>query len=197
MASDPDQKRGLYRKYFVQRLDERDATPDVLLRLMRLDTRERPMRERTALPPPKHDRCRYYVLDLDHDKFAGPALRAYAAACAAEFPALAADLRRLAPPSAEGEAHAAAKGATPVSTYDGRTWLSTGSGRAPASGEAHADPGRCSVCGGPGGYTEVDGFSIPRCCAPRAASGEAHAPEATRAAPPSPKCPTPTKGPTP
>jgi hypothetical protein len=63
-----------------------------------------------------------------------------------------------APPSAEGEAHAAAKGATPVSTYDGRTWLSTGSGAAPASGEAHAPeatagtarpqpPARCPHCG--------------------------------------------------
>jgi hypothetical protein len=54
-----------------------------------------------------------------------------------------------APPSAEGEAHAAAKGATPVSTYDGRTWLSTGSGAAPASGEAHAPeaPETCDACG--------------------------------------------------
>jgi hypothetical protein len=54
-----------------------------------------------------------------------------------------------APPSAEGEVPAAAEGATPVSTYDGRTWLSTGSGAAPASGEAHAPeaPETCDACG--------------------------------------------------
>jgi hypothetical protein len=33
------------------------------------------------------------VLDLKHDRFAGPALRAYADACEAEYPLLARDLR--------------------------------------------------------------------------------------------------------
>jgi hypothetical protein len=86
-----------------------------------------------------------------------------------------------APPSAEGEAHAAA-GGTPVSTYDGRTWLSTGSGAAPASGEAHAAhlvhdfrevaPGRwVCPCG------EVSAGPLTGIAA-APASGEAHAPEA-------------------
>lgn len=41
----------------------------------------------------KHDRCIYFVLDLDHDPFAVPALAAYAEACRKEHPALAKDLR--------------------------------------------------------------------------------------------------------
>jgi len=41
----------------------------------------------------KHQRCAYYVLDLNHDKFAVPALAAYAKACAKEYPELAKDLR--------------------------------------------------------------------------------------------------------
>ena len=92
-----DEKRGLYRKYFVQRLDERDAAPDAILTLKRME-----VGEVVALPPPKHERCRYYVLDLDHDAFAGPALRAYADACEAEFSLLAADLRRLVSAREEG-----------------------------------------------------------------------------------------------
>lgn len=43
----------------------------------------------------KHARCRYFVLDLTHDEFAAPALRAYADNCAAKFPALARDLRSM------------------------------------------------------------------------------------------------------
>ena len=46
----------------------------------------------TSAPGCKHDGCSYFVLDLTHDKFAQPAVRAYAAACAAEYPLLAADL---------------------------------------------------------------------------------------------------------
>jgi hypothetical protein len=69
-VSDPDQKRGLYGKYRVERLVD---------------------------PTDKHRDCRYYVLDLTHDAFAGPALRAYADACEATYPALARDLRALAP----------------------------------------------------------------------------------------------------
>ena len=42
----------------------------------------------------KHARCRYFVLDLKHDKFAGPALLAYAKACAKEYPVLARQLRK-------------------------------------------------------------------------------------------------------
>lgn len=40
----------------------------------------------------KHAFCDYFVLDFQHDKFTLPALRAYAAACAAEYPLLAQDL---------------------------------------------------------------------------------------------------------
>lgn len=41
----------------------------------------------------KHHPCAYFVLDLTHDPFAGPALAAYADACEATHPQLAADLR--------------------------------------------------------------------------------------------------------
>jgi hypothetical protein len=122
--ADADAKRGLYRKYFVQRLDEKDAGPDVILNLraMEVDARQPPaprcgcreamcphvpfpaVRWRNAAAPAKHSACRYFVLDLDHDPFAAPALRAYAAACAAEYPALAADLLRLAAPIPEAPA---------------------------------------------------------------------------------------------
>lgn len=44
------------------------------------------------LPGRKHFGCEYFVLDLSHDPFAIPALKAYAAACAKTFPKLAEDL---------------------------------------------------------------------------------------------------------
>lgn len=75
MPTDADTERGLYRKYRVERLSD---------------------------PTGKHADCDYYVLDLVHDRFARAALRAYADACEAEFPALAADLRK----RAEGRIHA-------------------------------------------------------------------------------------------
>ena len=40
----------------------------------------------------KHDGCEYFVLDLDHDPYAIPALKAYAEACRDEYPHLARDL---------------------------------------------------------------------------------------------------------
>lgn len=43
----------------------------------------------------KHDKCRFFVLDLHHDKFSTAALLGYAMACRAEFPQLAADLDKL------------------------------------------------------------------------------------------------------
>lgn len=61
----PDQQRGIYGKYRVERIG---GTPG------------------------KHDECWYYVLDLKHDKCALPALRAYVEACREEFPRLASDL---------------------------------------------------------------------------------------------------------
>jgi len=63
---DKDRKRGLYNKYEVSRMDG----------------------------SPKHDDCRYFVLDLHHDRHAIPALVAYADSCDLEFPALASDLRK-------------------------------------------------------------------------------------------------------
>lgn len=43
-------------------------------------------------PGNKHESCRYFVLDIDHDPHARPALAAYAADCAATRPNLARDL---------------------------------------------------------------------------------------------------------
>jgi hypothetical protein len=61
-----DNERGMYRKFKVSRRND---------------------------PEGKHDDCRYFVLDIDHDKHARPALEAYAQSCEELFPALAADLR--------------------------------------------------------------------------------------------------------
>ena len=71
-ASDPEKARGLNRsKFSVRRTDG------------------------SSEPGGKHEDCFCFVLDLEHDKFAAPALEAYAAACEAEYPPLAADVRRL------------------------------------------------------------------------------------------------------
>jgi hypothetical protein len=67
-----DRDSGLYREFAVQRADGSSG------------------------PGGKHEDCRYFVLDLDHDSNALPAVDAYAASCAAEYPALAADLIALA-----------------------------------------------------------------------------------------------------
>ena len=67
-----DTKRGLYRKFEVKRVDGRDG------------------------PGQKHEGCFYFVLDLDHDPYAVPAIRAYADACEEKYPVLAADLRTMA-----------------------------------------------------------------------------------------------------
>jgi len=82
MRSDNDSKRGLYNKYdIVHRADG------------------------SSEPGGKHSGCRYFVLDLTHDEFARPALLAYADACEARFPLLAADLRQT-PVAFEGDAPA-------------------------------------------------------------------------------------------
>lgn len=60
--------RGIYRKYSVTRTDGQSWQGQ------------------------KHDGCEYFVLDVTHDKFAEPALRAYAEACKVEYPRLAADI---------------------------------------------------------------------------------------------------------
>lgn len=64
-----DERRGLYRKFAVHRTDGSSEYGQ------------------------KHYDCQYFVLDLDHDKFSGRALMAYADACEDEFPQLARDLR--------------------------------------------------------------------------------------------------------
>lgn len=43
----------------------------------------------------KHLHCRYFVLDLNHDKFSKAALTAYADACEQEYPLLAKDIRAM------------------------------------------------------------------------------------------------------
>jgi hypothetical protein len=63
-----DRNRGLYGKFIVERTDGKSA------------------------PGEKHHDCEYFLLDLNHDKYAVPALRAYAEHCQAEYPALARDL---------------------------------------------------------------------------------------------------------
>lgn len=59
---------GLYQKYRVERTDG------------------------SSNPEGRHHGCEYFVLDLTHDKFAPPAILAYAEACKDEYPALYADL---------------------------------------------------------------------------------------------------------
>ena len=61
-------KAGLFRKFDVRRVDGSDQHGG------------------------KHEGCSYFVLDLDHDPHARPALKAYAKSCRADYPALANDL---------------------------------------------------------------------------------------------------------
>ncbi|OGP87154.1 MAG: hypothetical protein A2031_08080 [Deltaproteobacteria bacterium RBG_19FT_COMBO_43_11] len=63
-----DKERGIYKKYSVKRLGDKEG---------------------------KHKKCFYFVIDIKHDKFAVPALRAYAKACSLEYPSLAKDLRSI------------------------------------------------------------------------------------------------------
>lgn len=66
-----DAKRGIYSKYTVTRTDGSSG------------------------PDGKHEHCAFFVLDLNHDPYAIPALRAYAEACRKEYPGLARDLARI------------------------------------------------------------------------------------------------------
>lgn len=65
----PDPEQGLYRKYEVNRIDDKAE---------------------------KHADCQYFVLDLDHDPHSVAALEAYAESCKAQYPTLAFDLRHTA-----------------------------------------------------------------------------------------------------
>lgn len=71
MPAKDDTQLGIYEKYRVTRTDGRS---------------ERGQR---------HEGCQYFVLDLNHDPFAFPALHAYIAACRATHPLLAEDLQRM------------------------------------------------------------------------------------------------------
>jgi len=72
MEQDPDKARGLsLNRFSVKRTDG------------------------SSEPGGKHEECFCFVLDLEHDKFARPAMEAYAAACESEYPPLAADLRKV------------------------------------------------------------------------------------------------------
>lgn len=64
-----DTSRGIYRKFKIERTDGKSE------------------------PGEKHYGCEYFVLDLTHDPFAGPAIKAYADACEDTHPHLANDLR--------------------------------------------------------------------------------------------------------
>lgn len=70
MTTKLDAQFGLYEKFRVERTDGRSERGE------------------------KHDGCEYFVLDLDHDPFALPALLAYARHCGEEYPQLANDLFR-------------------------------------------------------------------------------------------------------
>src|ERR1700690_3637155 len=74
-----DMDAGIYRKFRVERTDGSSG------------------------PHGKHDHCEYFVLDWAHAPFAIPAARAYADACEARYPALAADLRAKAHPAENGQ----------------------------------------------------------------------------------------------
>ena len=62
---DSDKEKGMYSKYTVMRKHD---------------------------PEGKHSTCPYFVLDLRHDKFSIPALKAYADNCAEDYPILASDI---------------------------------------------------------------------------------------------------------
>lgn len=63
-----DKNKGLYQKFIVTRTDGKDK------------------------PGCKHHGCRYFVLDLTHDKHAIMALKGYVLSCGDEYPLLADDL---------------------------------------------------------------------------------------------------------
>jgi hypothetical protein len=64
-----NKSRGIYNKFIVERTDGKSS------------------------PGEKHHGCEYFVLDIDHDPHAIPALKAYADSCDAEYPLLAKDIR--------------------------------------------------------------------------------------------------------
>lgn len=63
-----DTTKGIYHKFDVRRTDG------------------------SSEPGGKHENCRYFILDLDHDPHAASALDGYARSCRREYPLLAEDL---------------------------------------------------------------------------------------------------------
>ena len=70
--NDPERVKGLYEKYVVQRVDGSTEAGG------------------------KHEHCRHFVLDPDHDPIAKACLNFYADLCESTYPQLANDLRKLA-----------------------------------------------------------------------------------------------------
>ena len=66
-----NEDKGLINKYHVRRIDGKDRQGD------------------------KYRNCRYFVLDVSHDPFAIPALRAYAEACKESKPNLSTQLTEM------------------------------------------------------------------------------------------------------
>ncbi len=66
-----DKTKGLYEKFTVTRTDGKSG------------------------PGAKHEGCKYFVLDLIHDKHAVAAIYAYAESCKNEYPLLSKDLNAL------------------------------------------------------------------------------------------------------
>ena len=79
-----DKMQGMYDKFLVARNDHKDELGQ------------------------KHYGCKYFVLDLTHDKYAMAAMLAYAKACRKEYPSLADDIEKM----YENVAVEAAKGGT-------------------------------------------------------------------------------------
>lgn len=69
MSKESDRNRGMYNRYYVNRVDGQDSFGF------------------------KHHGCKLFVLDLNHDEYARVAALAYAAACERDYPLLARDLR--------------------------------------------------------------------------------------------------------
>jgi len=70
MTYEEKRKTGLYEKFTVTRTDGQSA------------------------PGEKHENCRYFVLDMNHDRFAWYAIAAYRLFCRNVYPSLADDLQR-------------------------------------------------------------------------------------------------------
>lgn len=71
MTVSDDRERGVYSKYYVERVDGTSGVGE------------------------KHENCWYWVLDIEHDEFSIHALKAYIDACTEKFPLLAKQLANI------------------------------------------------------------------------------------------------------